>query len=154
LGSRGFTLLELLMGLSVAMIITAVSVPVVTSSIVNYRVNNSVSMLTGAINGARYQAIYQGYPFTLTISKAAGTYQLASKKPPATAFSNVGSAVPFETGGMTLNQDTVTIQFSPSGSVTVTTGTMGTSNPLALSYKGQTRSFALTTYGKLTITKS
>ena len=148
--SRGFTLLELLMSMAVGVILTAVSVPMVNSSLVNYRMNSSVTMVSSAINSARYQAIYQGYPFTLTFTKSGGTYQLASQKPPATSFSNVGGAIPFEGGGMALNQDTVTLRFSPGGVVTSSAGDM---SDIELTYKGQTRKIAVSTYGKLTVTK-
>ena len=138
------------MAVAVATILTAVSVPMVNSSLVNYRTNNSVSMLTGVINSTRYQAIYQGYPFTLTLSKANGTCQLASKVPPATSFSNVGGAVPFEVNGMVLNQDTVVLQFSPSGIITATTGDMSN---IQLAYKGQTRQITVSAYGNISVTK-
>ena len=150
-GSHGFTLIELVMSVAVAMILTAISVPIVSTAVVNYRMTSSVNAITGVINSTRYRAIYNGYQHTIAFSKTNGTYQLASKIPPATTFSNVGTAIPFQSIGapsMTLNND-VTLQFNPSGIVSATTGSMTNIN---LTYKGQSRTIQVSPYGSVTVT--
>lgn len=153
--ARGFTLIELVMSVAIVIILTSAAVPVVNSTLINYRINNATGMLTGAINSSRYRAIYNGYPYTMTISKTAGTYQLASMVPPATSFTNVGSAIPYKstndtaTADVMLNQDTVTLRFRPSGMVIADTGNM---NAITLTYKGKSRTIKVSAYGNVTVT--
>jgi Tfp pilus assembly protein FimT len=103
--------------------------------------------MTGAINATRYRAIYQGYSFAVTFSKTNGTYQLSSKTPGSSSFSNVGSAVPFQAAGMSLDQDN-TLTFSPSGLVTSSAGSPIT---LKLSYQNKTDTVTVSTYGNVSV---
>ena len=143
----GFTLLELTVSLAVAVILTSVAVPVVSKVMLSYRMRSSVAAMTGAINATRYKAIYQGYPFAVTFSKTDGTYQLSSKTPGSSSFSNVGSAVPYQAAGMGLDQDN-TLTFSPSGLVTSSVGSPIT---LKLSYQNKTDTITVSTYGNVSV---
>ena len=145
----GFTLLELTLSLAVAVILTSVAVPVVSRVMLSYRMRSSVAAVTGAINATRYRAIYQGYPSAVTFSKTDGTYQLSSKAPGASSFSNVGSAVPFQAAGMSLDQDN-TLTFSPSGLVTSSVGSPIT---LKLSYQNKTDTITVSTYGNVSVSE-
>ena len=143
----GFTLLELTVSLAVAVILTSIAVPVVNQAMSSYRMRSSVSAVSGAINATRYKAIYQGYPYAVTFSKASGTYQLSSKAPGATSFSNVGGAVPFQAAGMSLDQDN-TLTFSPSGLVT---SSAGSPIILRLTYQTKTDTITVSTYGNVSV---
>jgi prepilin-type N-terminal cleavage/methylation domain-containing protein len=145
---RGFTLIELLVSLVVAVVLTAIAIPLVGSLLVQYRMRSSASMVSGVISSTRYKAIYQGYPFAVAFSKANGTYQLSSKVPPATSFSNVGDAIPFQVSGMSIDQDNTFI-FSPSGVVTSSVGAL----EVNLSYKGKTDKIAVSSYGNVRVTE-
>src|SRR5437588_6507435 len=90
---RGFSVLELLVTLAVALILTAMAVPLLRSSMRDYQLRSAVSSVTGAIQATRYRALSAGYPFRLVL-KAAGTSQVQSEPPPAVTFSNAGNATP------------------------------------------------------------
>jgi Tfp pilus assembly protein FimT len=135
------------MSMAVAVILTSIAVPVVSRVMLSYRLRSSVAMVSGAINTTRYRAIYQGYPFAVTFSKGNGTYQLSSKPPGASSFSNVGDAVPFQAAGMSLDQDN-TLAFSPSGLVTSSVGSPIT---VKLSYQGKTDTITVSTYGNVSV---
>lgn len=157
--SRGFTLLEVVMAMAVAIILTAISMPLVKTSLANYRMSAAVNSVTGAINSTRYRAIYNGYQHNLTFSKANGStiyapqYQLGSMVPPATTFSNVGAVVPVTSPDVTLNSD-VTLVFYPGGKVTATTGSL---TNIKLTYRqgmsdSQSRTISVTAYGNISVT--
>ena len=125
-GSRtsGFTLLEMAFVVAVGMVVTTISVPMTKSALKTYHLNTAVATITGAIQTTRYQAIMRGYHHNLSLKTSSRSYQLASKVPPATSFSNVGTAVPWcPPGDVTLSAAT-TLEFFPGGTVTATTGTM------------------------------
>ena len=156
--SRGFTLLEVVMAMAVAIILTAISMPIVKTTLANYRMTSAVNSVTGVINSSRYRAIYNGYPYNITFTKANGTtipaaqYQLANKIPPATSFTNVGTTIPVVSNDVTLNSN-VTLEFSPGGKVTATTGSLSN---IKLTYKegtsdAQSRTITVTTYGNISV---
>ena len=118
--SRGFSLLELCIVLSIVIVTTAIAVPTVKSTMNAYVVNSAVTSLTGAVQTTRYRAISTGYPFSLVINKAASTYQVQSDPTITGTFANVGNAIPFSTTLNLLNQDT-TLVFRPGGAVCLQT---------------------------------
>jgi len=126
------------------MVLTAASVPVVSNVMAGYRLRSAVTNITAAINTTRYKAIYSGYPFAVTFSKSAGTYQVSSKIPPATSFSDVGNPIPFKTADMSLDQDN-TLTFSPSGMVSSSVGSPIT---VKLTYKSKTDTITVSAYGQ------
>lgn len=86
--------------------------------------------MTGAIQSTRYQAVMDGWPYTIAFTASSNSYQIASEPasgtPPtcATSFSNIGTAIPWSsTGDVTISANT-TLQFSPNGTVTATTGAL------------------------------
>jgi len=122
--ASGFTLLELAMVVAIGMIATTISVPMTKTALKAYHLNAAVSAVTGAIQSTRYQAISHGYHYNITFNPASQSYQVGSKVPPAAAFSNVGTAIPWSpTGDVTMSPST-TIEFFPGGTVTATTGSM------------------------------
>lgn len=159
--ARGFTLLELVVVVAIAMLLAAMSIPSITNTLRVYKMRSAVTSFTSAISSARYQAIFTGCKTQLTISKASYNYQFASEAPALTgstclaAFVNVGSTVPFMGKGVAINQDVV-LTFSPGGSVT----SVPVQAPLVqivLTYPGFTttvpqETVAVSSYGNITVT--
>ena len=122
--ASGFTLLEMAFVLTIGMVVTTLSVPMTKTAMKAYHLNTAVAALSGAIQTTRYQAISHGYHYNMTLNSTSQSYQLGSKAPPATAFSNVGTLVPWcVTGDVTISAPT-TLEFFPGGTVTATTGSM------------------------------
>lgn len=71
--SRGFTLLELLVTVSLAAIILAMGVPSFTSMIANNRITTTANDFLGAMALARSEAIKRGQPVTLCKADFSGT---------------------------------------------------------------------------------
>jgi type II secretion system protein H len=146
--TSGFTLLEMVFVVAVGMIVTTVSVPMTRSAMRTYHLNTAVATLTGAIQTTRYQAIMRGYHHNINFNPSSRSYQLASKVPPATAFSNVGTAVPWcPSGDVTLSAST-TLEFFPGGTVTATTGAMS----FTLSNGTATKTITVSGVGDVTVT--
>ncbi|HET9804547.1 MAG TPA: prepilin-type N-terminal cleavage/methylation domain-containing protein [Candidatus Acidoferrum sp.] len=151
--NRGFSLIEMVMVVAVGLVLAAISVPVIQSVTRTMRLNAAVSAVTGAMQSTRYRAIYDGCPYTISFFKDSDTYQLASEVTGgacAAAFTNVGTAIPFSrTSYVTLDQN-LTFQFSPGGSVTVTTGA-STFNLSYVGYSTTTKQVQVTKYGSITV---
>ena len=144
-GEGGFSLIELVMVVAITMILAAAAVPSVRASVQFFRLRGAVSSVTSAIQSARYQAIFQGCPYNITLSNTANTYQVASEGSGggacAASFTNVGSAVPFGVSAVTLSAAT-TLQFKPSGYVSATTG----STTFTLTYGSTTETITVSPY--------
>ena len=150
--SRGYSTLELVTVIAVGMIMAAIALPIVKSSLQSFRVQSAVSSISGAISSTRYHAIVDGCPYAVSLRKATNTYQVSSTVTGgacSATFTNIGSAVPFgNTAQIALSQD-VAFQFSPGGSVLVTGGA-ATFN---LSHLGTpiTKTIQVSTYGSVTV---
>jgi prepilin-type N-terminal cleavage/methylation domain-containing protein len=145
--SRGFTLVEMLVTLVIGVTLTAMSLPMVMSSVANYQRTSAVSAVTGAIRSARYAAIYQGNTFRLKFTQATSSFQLSSAPTNTSVFTNVGSAVPLQGS---LGADT-TLEFHPSGVVKP----VPAANPMtvALTYGGIVETITVTSsYGDISVT--
>jgi len=143
---RGFSLIETVLVLGVILVVTAMAVPLVQSSMANYQLHSSVSNVSGAIQSTRYQAISQGYPFQIVFDKTAGTYQLKSNPALDGVFVNVGGAVPIGSTTTTLGAN-ATLQFSPGGSVKATAGTM----TLVITGLTKTGTVTVSNYGNVNV---
>jgi Tfp pilus assembly protein FimT len=116
-------LLQIVITLVVVSTLVATAVPTTVNALRNYRLIAAVSAATGAISATRYQAIMHAYPYNITFSTN-GNYQVASEPPPATSFTNVGTAIPISgVHDVTINT-TTTLQFNANGTVSATTGTL------------------------------
>ena len=139
------------MTLVVGIILAAVSIPVVQSSLKFFRIRSAVSSVTGAIQSTRYRAIFDGCPYTLTFDNSANTFQIASETTTgngcAVSFTNVGMAVPFGPTAIAMNQR-VTLQFKPSGYVQATTGP----TTFTLTYGSTTKTVPVSAYGNINVT--
>ena len=122
--SDGYSLLQIVITLAVVSILVSTALPTTMNALRNYRLIAAVSAATGAISATRYQAIMHAYPYDITFNSSNATYQLTSEPPPATSFTNVGTAVPLSgVHDVTINQ-TTTLQFNANGTVSATTGTL------------------------------
>jgi Tfp pilus assembly protein FimT len=147
-GAKGFTMLEMVLAITVGMVITTISVPMTKSALKTYHLNTAVAAVSGAIQSTRYQAISHGYHYNMTFNSTSQSYQLASKVPPAATFSNVGTLVPWSpTGDVTISAPT-TIEFYPGGTVKATTG----SQTFTLSNGMTTKTITVSGVGDVTVT--
>lgn len=149
---RGFTAIELMVTVAIVIITVAMAIPLVQNATKTFKLRSAVASLTGAIQGARYQAISHGYQYQLILSSVASTYQLQSNPclpPLAACWGNVGHAVPLSgsSAAATISADT-TLVFHPSGLVQATTG----AQTFTLTYSGSPEVFTVTNYGKITVT--
>lgn len=150
--SRGFTTLEMVMVVAVGVVMTAIAVPLVQSSLRTFRLGGSVSAVTGAIESTRYRAIFDGCPYRLSFNNATNTYQVSNTVTGgacAAAYANVGAPVPFGNPGQVALNQNLTFQFSPGGSVqtiagapTFTLSNVGTPN---------LKTITVTKYGSITV---
>jgi prepilin-type N-terminal cleavage/methylation domain-containing protein len=143
----GFTLIEVLITMAIAIVLTAISVPLVRNAYTSYRLAAAVSSVSGAIQTTRYQAISAGYPFQVVFSKANSTYQVQSDPTRTGTFANVANAVPFGTQQMALGANT-TIQCHPSGLLTASVG----SSTLTLTYSNKQETIMVSSYGNIKVT--
>ena len=122
--SDGYSLLQIVITLAVVSILASTALPTTMKALRNYRLIAAVSAATGAISATRYQAIMHAYPYNITFNSSNATYQVASEPPPATSFTNVGTAIPISgVHDVTINT-TTTLQFNANGTVSATTGTL------------------------------
>jgi prepilin-type N-terminal cleavage/methylation domain-containing protein len=158
--ARGFTLIELLIVVAIVSVMAAIAIPVIGNTLRVYKMRAAVTQVTSVISSTRYQAIFHGCKTQVVMTAATSTYQMQSEAPAyggqtcATAFSNVGTALPLLATGITLNQD-VTFTFTPGGGV----GSNPAMNPmqLTLSYPGFTaqvvnEQITVSNYGNITVT--
>ncbi len=118
----GWSLIDILVAVSVAAIMAAMAVPQVQNVVRNYRLDAAVSSVTGAIQSTRYQAIMRGYPYAIEFDTASRSYQVLNKPPGATDFVTTGGPIPISG----LDKATVSLaagfQFNPQGTVVPTKG--------------------------------
>lgn len=143
--ARGFTLLELLIVLTIGTTLTVMALPRVEYLTYYYRLNSAVAMAQWAIQSTRFQALMAGYPYQVAFTASTNKYQIQDL-PSGVTYVNVGSAVPLTNFPMTFSADT-TINFKPNGMVTATVG----SNVFTIAYKGTTKTITVSNYGNVTI---
>jgi Tfp pilus assembly protein FimT len=141
-------MIELVMVVAVGIILAAFAVPVITGEMEVLRLNSAAVSAAGAISATRYQAIMHGYKYQIAFSKDNLSYQISNEAPPATAFSNVGAAVPITGSKEIAMSAATTLQCNPSGTVQATVGQMN----LSLSHAGQTKTITVSNLGDVTIT--
>jgi Tfp pilus assembly protein FimT len=132
--------------MAISMVMGAMVIPSIRSTMANYQLSAAVDSASGAIQTTRYQAIMQGYPYQVAFSSTNNTFQVLSQAPPATSFSNVGSAVPLAGIPIVVSANT-TLQFKANGAVTAPVGGMS----FTISYKGKTKTLTVSNYGSITV---
>ena len=146
----GWTLLEMLFVVALLILMSAMSIPIITSSLAYFRLQSAVAAVSGAVQTTRYQAISKGYPFQVTFTKADSSFQVLSDPTASGSFTVPAGVVktPFSNGTVALDADK-TFTFRPSGNVTVTSGVM----PSALTLTGsRTAVLTVSQYGNITTT--
>lgn len=155
---RGFTLLELIFVLLIVLIMSAMAVPLLSSTLTGYRIRGAATALAGGIQATRYQAIFNGYPFRLVINNATLNYQVQNDPTRTATFVNFctsGAAacpVPLAGSGtaVALNASS-TFTFSPGGTVSSTTAAGGVTT-LVITYGGKTETVTVSSYGNIKVT--
>ncbi len=147
------TLIELMLGLSVASVLVGIAVPVIKNALAAYDLSAAVAAVSGSIQSTRYQAIATGCPYTISFDPSTTDYQVSyeelSGTPPACAstFSTLGGAVPWSNGGGITVSAGTTLQFSPNGSVSATTGSL----VFSLTNGAQTETITVSGVGNVTV---
>ena len=72
--SAGFTLIELLVVVAISIVLTAASVPVLSSAMSRMRLNSAVASISTAISKTRYRSIRNSDVYTLAITAPRNTY--------------------------------------------------------------------------------
>ena len=146
----GFSLLELsFILLLLAGLLATLAVPTSKTALATYDLNAAVKDVAGAIEITRFLAIMKGYSYNIAFDQNTNSYQIGSRIPPATVFTNSSNPLPWSvTGDITLNPST-TLQFSPGGTVTATTGALS----FTLSNGTTTQMITVSSIGELTVTQ-
>jgi prepilin-type N-terminal cleavage/methylation domain-containing protein len=154
----GFSLVELLVVVAVALILASIGIPIARTAIASYQLDGAVDSASGIIQSTRYQAIMHGYPYQVDFNSETNKFQVSSEIPPAAAFSVVGAAVPISASPVTMGVGTANtssaghaiLQFKPNGSVSVTSG-QTTPVSLTIYYNGTTKTLTVSNYGAVSI---
>jgi Tfp pilus assembly protein FimT len=150
---------------AIGSILTVVAIPTTINGVRSYRLSAAVSAAAGAIQSTRYLAIMQGYPYQITFTPSTNSYQVLNEVPPATTFSNVGTAVPISGPDAVLISRVITIQFSANGTVSeITTPPNGvsplvfqianinTTTGVAYTTSGWSNTLTVSSVGNVTVT--
>src|ERR1700683_4854884 len=126
-GADGFTMIELLMAVFVSIVLMGFALPRVIPVTRYYDLMSALPGVTGPIQSTRYQAIMTGCPYQIAFTASTTSYQVStevlsgSPASCAASFTNVGNAVPWSSSGDVSIGSSITLQFSPNGTVTVVT---------------------------------
>lgn len=143
---RGFTIPELLVGLIVATILTAIALPVYNGVMNNLRMNGTVEAISGSLSRTRYQAVMTSQTYTLVITAPANTYVVKNVSTGVAA-----AAVPLPNPSILINTGTAatyTFTFNANGTVTGAGG--GAIPALALTYLGHETDITVSGVGNVT----
>ena len=153
--ARGFTLLELVIVVAVAMVLAAVAVPLINNTVRVYTFRSTVAAVTGIVQSTRYNAIYHGCPYQLSFSSAAMTYTVASQVPAVgtttclVAMGPASAAVPLPGKANSKLTGDLTLVFHPSGLVQATVGNLSPQ----ITYPGlPTETIQISAFGRVNVT--
>ena len=147
---QGFTVIELCVAMLFILVTTAFAIPVVTSSLNAYRLNQAVTSVSAAIQSTRYQAIATGYPYSVVFDKAGATFQIKNDPTNVGTFVNVGNPVPFGQANW-MNQST-TFVFRPGGAVQSPQAAANGTTTMTVTYNGKTETITVSGYGRIQVT--
>jgi Tfp pilus assembly protein FimT len=154
----GFTMLEAVLVMLIALLMAAMAIPSARSALASYDLIAATDSVTGPIQSTRYQAIMHGYPYQVDINSVTNQIQVSSEVPPATTFSVTGSAVPISAEAVTVNVGTASsgntghaiLQFKPNGAVQIASG-QAPPMVLTVSYNGSTKTITVSNYGSISV---
>ena len=138
--------------MGIVVVMTAIAVPVVMSSLNAYKLSSAVSSVTGAVQTTRYRAIQTGYPFQIVFTTATSRYQILSDPTDTGAFANVGNPVVFSAVPNMLNQNT-TLTLRPGGAVQSPQALANGNTPMTLTYSNAIPELiTVSAYGRINVT--
>jgi len=154
----GFSMLEVALVMGIALLMAAMAIPTARSAIATYQLSAAVDSVTGAIQGARYQAIMHGYPYQVDIDSTTNLIQISSQIPPATTYTATGSAVPLSAQPVTVGVGTAgsgfaghaTLQLKANGAVTIASG-QAAPMVLTITYNNTTRTITVSNYASIKV---
>jgi Tfp pilus assembly protein FimT len=144
--AQGFSMVELLLVVTIGMILTAIAIPQVKSAMYRYQLQGAIASSTWAIQSTRYQALMSGYPYQVVFTKANNQYQIQNLPTGAASYANVGTAVPLSGSAVALSADT-TLQFKPNGFVTPTVGALN----FTITFQGLCQKVTVSNYANITL---
>jgi Tfp pilus assembly protein FimT len=140
-------MMEVAIVIAIVMTMAAFCVPSLLGAIDTFKLSAAVDSATYAIQTTRYQAIMKGYPFQLAFNGTNRTFQVSSQPVGAVGFTNVGGAVSISGTPVVISAN-AQLQFKGNGSVSAV---VAGSQTFTLTYKGRTKTIAVTNYGSITI---
>jgi Tfp pilus assembly protein FimT len=154
----GFTMLEAVLVMLIALLMAAIAIPAGRSAIQSYELVAAVDSVTGSIQGARYQAIMHGYQYQVDVDSTANQIQVSSEIPPATTFSVTAPALPVSSDPVAIgvgsanssNTGHAILQFKPNGAVVIASG-QSAPMILTVTLNGTTKTIKVSNYGSITI---
>lgn len=143
--NKGFTMLELVVVVTLVVALAAFTVPVVQSTLQNMRLRNAAVSVAMAIQATRFQAIRSGYPFAIEFDPDTNTYQVYQRPTGTAGFAALGGPVPLASGGIL--KDRTRLEFLPNGMVDATVGSL----VLTVSHGSDTKSVVVSRAGRVQI---
>jgi Tfp pilus assembly protein PilV len=114
-GSAGVSVIEVVTVLVIAMIMTAIAVPVITNAMNNMRMTSMQNAITSTISKTRFLAIMNSQEYTLVITASNNTYKVTNVN-----LGTTGNTEPLPSTLVTLSGGTggiFTYTFCPNGMV-------------------------------------
>jgi Tfp pilus assembly protein FimT len=154
----GFTMLEAVLLMLIALLMAAMAIPAGRSAIQSYELVAAVDSVTGAIQAARYQAIMHGYQYQMDLNSSTNQIQVSSEIPPATSFSTTGNALPISSQPIAIgvgaanssNTNHAILQFKPNGAVVIASGQISPMT-VTVTLNGDTKTIKVSNYGSITV---
>jgi len=141
------------MVVTIGLILGAMTIPAIMSTVNYFKFRSAVSSVTGALQTARYQAIFQGCPSQVVFNAGTFTYQISGQTPavaPALGCTPVFvpvTAAPIPIGNRQVSlAATTTLTFSPGGAIAPVPTTITLTNGI------KTANILVTSYGRLNVT--
>lgn len=145
LTGRGFSMIELVVALTLILSFMAFAVPMVQGVVENFRLRTAATSVAMAIQATRFQAIRHGYPFAIEFDPQNNSYQVYSRPTGAADFTEVGGPVPLEGAGVLA--EATRLEFRPNGMVEVIAGSL----TLKLSHGSNTKSIIVSRAGRVQV---
>ena len=116
--ARGFTLIELMVVVTLVAILTTVAAPSISQQIANFRVRSAADGIVNGLNIARAEAARRNSPAAFTLNSGGAGWSVAQVSP-ATAIQSRGNG---DTSRLTVTSSTgsLAVTFLPTGIVNTT----------------------------------
>ncbi len=155
---RGISILEIVTVLAIAMIMTAIAIPVMDNAMIGMKMNALASAIRGAISQTRYRSIMTNQTYTLVLTTPADTFVVTN-----TNTGIADSSVPLPSTFVTLTGGTggiFTYTFCPNGMVYgsaavchITSNAVNNAAPgISITYKGRQTNINVSSVGNVSTT--